>query len=73
MCCASPPPRDPLYIVGRGCTIPLHQISQEAAAKGRRQGGGGQGWGQQPPRKPNPGWPGPRLGAPPFFLVGFFW
>jgi hypothetical protein len=27
--------KGPLYIVGRGCTLPLHQGSQEAAAKGR--------------------------------------
>jgi hypothetical protein len=30
--------KGPLYIVGRGCTLPLHQGSQEAEAKGRRQG-----------------------------------
>jgi hypothetical protein len=40
-CCASPPPRVPIYIVGRGCTLPLQQGSQEAAAKGRSKAAAG--------------------------------
>jgi hypothetical protein len=46
MCCVSPPPRAPHYIVGRGCTLPLHQGSPRVATRGGGKGGGGQGWGQ---------------------------
>jgi hypothetical protein len=47
--CISSSKAPPLYS-GEGCTLPLHQGSQEAAAKGRRQGGGGQG--RAAPQKP---------------------
>jgi hypothetical protein len=62
MRCASPPPRAPFYIVGRGCTLPLHQGSQGQRPRGGGKGGGGQGRARPPPKNPNPGrlGPGPR-------------
>jgi hypothetical protein len=67
---------DPLYIVGRGCTLTPPPRHQEATAKEEEKCGDGQGWGQAgPPENPNPGRPGPGLWCPPFFLyslMGFF-
>jgi hypothetical protein len=54
MCCASPPPGTPLYIVGRGCTLTPPPRHQEVAPKEEEKDGGVLGWGRPPPRNPNP-------------------
>jgi hypothetical protein len=68
--CISSSKVPPLYS-GEGCTLPLHQGSPMAAAKGRSKGGSGQGWGQAiPPETLTLVGLGQGLGAPFFFPNG---
>jgi hypothetical protein len=65
---------DPLYIVGRGASLPLHQGTRRRWPRRRRRAAAARAGAGRPPRNPNPGRPG-RAMAPPFFLyslIGFF-
>jgi hypothetical protein len=74
VCCASSSKGPPHLYSGEGCTLPLHQGIQEAAAKGKSKGGGGQGRVGCPPETLTLADLGQGLGAPFFIssLTGFF-
>jgi hypothetical protein len=66
---------DPLYIVGRGAPLPLHQGTRRRQPRRRRREAAARAGAGRPPRNPNPGRPGPGLWRPHFFLyslIGFF-